>query len=212
MNSLDSEISQQVYHHRKKTSSQICRVFSWSVGFVFAFVGLMVLSTFLFRKFPLAAQDPHTYQRLHCGNTTDEAISLGCEFDLLSYSWTPGPCLDRETSEGFKDWLLSPDRQFSPWPFYADREGKEWVPDAESLSMRTGGVTWTTQEEHLGHCTFLMRRLHKVASNEARLNSRYGQYGHTVHCTKEILRGFTGPVSYDKTQLDSTFGVSFESC
>ncbi|KAE9379515.1 hypothetical protein N431DRAFT_460768 [Stipitochalara longipes BDJ] len=89
-----------------------------------------------------------------CGNTSAEAIAVGCEFDILSYSWMPPQCLDRDTAEEFEDWLISNDRYQGPWPFFTDETGKERVIDKETLSHRTNTLTWTTEEEHLGHFPF----------------------------------------------------------
>ena len=150
-------------------------------------------------------------QQLHCGNTTAQAKALGCEFDLLSYTWLPEECIERETTAEFKEWVASPDRQFGSWPFFADRHGEEWIPDEETLSERAGLKTHTTQEEHLGHCTFMMRRMQR--SKEKRMRTvALDDMNHVIHCSNEILRGLKGPNPQDVNRLNAVFIVSFNSC
>jgi hypothetical protein len=148
--------------------------------------------------------------RLHCGNSTTEARSLGCEFDVLSNGWTPKECLDTQTSDEFYDWLTSPER-LRPWPYYTDREGKEWIPDKDSLSEGVYRKLYTTSEQHVGHCVYLMRRLHRIVDGggKFRLNSRQ-DYGHTDHCANLSLEVIGNRKPLDL--IDVGFGVTFESC
>lgn len=159
---------------------------------------------------------PRSPENWNCGtsNTTAEAKALGCEFDILSYSWTPQPCLDKDTATEFHEWLQEPDRKMGPFPFFYDRQGRDRLQNEEELSLAFGKTLHTTQEEHLGHCTFMMRRIHRVAESNGRLrlNSRYGKLGHTKHCSNEVLKSLQRA---DLSYLDgarSRFGVSFESC
>jgi hypothetical protein len=153
---------------------------------------------------------------LHCGtsNTTIEARDLGCEFDMLSYSWTPKQCFDKDTASEFRDWLQSSERQMGEFPFFYDVVGNDHVLGEEELSESFGTTIYTTQEEHLGHCTFMMRRLHRVAESlgRLRLNSRYGTLEHTKHCSEEVLLSFKRPDPRDMGGIHARFGVSFEHC
>lgn len=146
-----------------------------------------------------------------CGNTTAEARARGCEFDLLSYSWLPQKCLDRETSAEFRDWVMSSDRRHGSWPFFTDEKLTNPVPDEDALSERTMPVfTWTTWEEHLGHCVFLGRRIQRSISGGFGVDPHQGNYEHTAHCTKEVLKG----IEEDQSQNPniSYFGVLFGKC
>jgi hypothetical protein len=193
--------------------SRVRPIFLWIAGSILLFSSLITVGVVWPHKnisqLPSLGLSKYLH---HCGISTAEAISLGCEFDLLGYSWTPAPCLDRETSKDFKEWLLSEDRVRSPWPFYADFEGTEWIPDETSLSMKTDGSIWTTQEEHLGHCTFMMQRLHKVAVKGVNGTLRYTNWMHTKHCSLEILKGLGDPSFRDQNWLGSKFAVAFDYC
>ena len=174
----------------------------YSLGILAVLVSLIIFIIYSSHLFPRT--------ELHCGNTTEEARSLGCEFDLLSYSWTPKQCFDRETALEFKEWLLSPDRFPRSWPFFEDRNNSQWVPDEAALSERVHILSYAPNEEHFGHCVFMMRRLHRINSGGAgRANSRIKRYKHTEHCTNTILDAAF-------SQLDlrgpAHFGVTFETC
>src|SRR6187402_1199980 len=105
-------------------------------------------STRAAQSLPLTA----SWLGLNCSNTVSGAKALGCQFDLLSYSWTPAECMDRQTAVEFNEWVLSEDRHFGAWPFFADKDAEQRIPDEETLSRRLGVQTRTSQEEHLGHC------------------------------------------------------------
>lgn len=169
-------------------------LFTGAVGIMSAFVRSIVV-----------------HERLHCGNTTDEAVALRCEFDLLSNSWTPKECFDAETSTEFRQWLLSPER-YRQWPYFSDENATQWISNEEILSQRINNVIWTTPEHHIGHCIFLLRRLHRIveARGTIRMNSRFGQYSHTEHCSNVTLRSLMNPSNLTETSVRLV--VSLESC
>ena len=152
----------------------------------------------------------------HCGtsNTTAEARALGCKFDILGNSWTPKQCFDSDTAAEFREWVQLPERQMGTFPFFHDKEGKERIRDEHELAESVGSYVYTTQEHHLAHCTFLMRRIFRAgASNgELRLNSRYGTLSHTVHCTEEVLLSFRRPDPRQMGGIHAGFRVTFEHC
>ncbi|EED15382.1 hypothetical protein TSTA_048250 [Talaromyces stipitatus ATCC 10500] len=135
---------------------------------------------------------------LHCGHSVEEARALGCEFDILSYTWTPKECYDKETADEFRQWLTRPERFPRPWPFFADKNRTEWIPSEEALSKRAHMMTYAPQEEHIGHCIFMMRRLHRINDGSAKMNSRFGKYSHTEHCTNETLDAVSSRIIRDE--------------
>lgn len=149
------------------------------------------------------------HHSLHCGNSTEEARALGCEFDILSYTWTPKECYDKETADEFRQWLNLPERFPRPWPFFADKNKTEWVPSEEALSERVHMMSYAPQEEHIGHCIFMMRRMHRINAGGARMNSRFGKYSHTEHCTNVTL---DAALSRLDMRAGAHFGVTFATC
>ncbi|KAF4620115.1 hypothetical protein G7Y89_g14708 [Cudoniella acicularis] len=175
-----------------------------------------LLATAFIRSYDFSPHVNASSLGLHCGtsNTTAEARALGCEFDLMSYSWTPKQCFDEETASEFSEWVWDSGRQEGAFPFFYDVEGKNRVQDEHALSQSLGKVIHTTQEEHLGHCTFMIRRIHRVAESNGRLrlNSRYGKLAHSKHCSNEVLKSLQRPDLSYLGGIRSRFGVSFERC
>lgn len=146
-----------------------------------------------------------------CGNTTAQARARGCKFDLLSYSWLRPQCLDRQTSAEFRTWIQPPSRSLGSWPFFTNDTFTSQVPDEEAFSERTLRVlTYTTWEEHLGHCVFLTRRIYRSMNGDFGMDPHFGNFSHTVHCTDEILKGIREDQS-ENPQI-SWFGVYFGTC
>lgn len=178
-------------------------------------VFMLALGAFTFYIGQMAFETPRISlkETFHCGNSTAEAKVLGCEFDILSYSWTPKQCLDTETRDEFREWLHSKDRLFRPWPFFADKDANDWIPNEETLSERVHPqFSWAPIEEHVGHCMFMMRRLYRVleGGGNLRLNSRQGTYGHVEHCSNMVLDMIREPKAVG--EVNSHFAVTFSSC
>jgi hypothetical protein len=149
---------------------------------------------------------------LGCGNTTLEARAAGCEFDILSYSWTPSECFDRETAAEFLAWLEDDKRQFGAWPFFSDPNGHERVLDVQILSERVFLKTYSTQEEHLGHCVFWMRHLERVNDGLVPRTARGVGMRHTIHCTNSLLERFETGKTTSKEGAHAILNIGFNSC
>ncbi|KAH8819857.1 hypothetical protein F5884DRAFT_865505 [Xylogone sp. PMI_703] len=176
-------------------------------------IGYMVygFGSQLFELLTHELQTKNVATALNCGNTTAEARARGCEFDVLSYSWIPRECRDRQTDDEFIQWLYNDDRQLGPWPFFTDREMKNRIPDANALSERVNILSYTPQEEHIGHCIFWYRRLHRALSNNFKVDIRGRNLNHTMHCTTMVLKSTTG-ISEEYATLRTHFGVTFGHC
>ena len=174
----------------------------------------VILATLLARA-RHSTQSPAT-SMYHCGstNSTAEARALGCEFDILGNSWTPKQCFDNETAAEFREWLEQPERQMGAFPFFHDKEGKVPIMDEKELAETVRSRVYTTQEHHLAHCTFLMRRFFRVGHSEGklRLNSRYGTLDHTKHCSNEVLSSFRRPDPKHMGGIHAGFHITFERC
>ncbi|KAB8237445.1 uncharacterized protein BDW43DRAFT_307720 [Aspergillus alliaceus] len=145
---------------------------------------------------------------LSCGNTTEEAESNGCEFDLLSHNWVPSPCVDHYIMNEFRNYVRSPERKYSAWPYYVDREGKDWIPDERTLALRANQHVVTTQEEHLAHCGFLIKRIHRAMLGITKADDIVSKYPHTVHCVEELMREKKKPLDV----LTEGYWVGFSTC
>lgn len=149
---------------------------------------------------------------LHCGNSSTEARKLGCVFDLLTNNWMPEYCSDPLTDGEYREWVLDSDRQLGAWAFYHDEEAQQKISSEEELSNMVGHHVWTTTENHLAHCTFLARRMHRLVTGEIDAVA-HNTFAHTLHCTSSILEAIGAPETHImKSHIGSTFDVGIVSC
>ncbi|KXT18759.1 hypothetical protein AC579_8213 [Pseudocercospora musae] len=145
----------------------------------------------------------------YCGKNASEAKLLGCQFSLLTISWSPPHCHDESSSEEYRQWVHSADRKVRSFPYFFDDEGKWPVEDEEALSNHLGPL-WTTREEHLGHCAFL-QRLYFRAWLENRHLPEIMTGEHMAHCTEELTKELEGYYA-DLHLVDTPFGINYETC
>ncbi|KAF2206316.1 hypothetical protein CERZMDRAFT_10661, partial [Cercospora zeae-maydis SCOH1-5] len=149
-----------------------------------------------------------------CGNTVDEAKARGCSFDFLSHNWVAPPCLDPLTDSEYREYVGGQVRKLGPFPYYLDVEGKHHIEDETAFSLLANGPTladqhvYTTREEHLAHCTFLLRRTHRAAIGQVKLNDENAQLWHTKHCLDELRHADRKPMD----ELNEGFYVGFANC
>ncbi|KAM0541199.1 hypothetical protein ACHAPJ_013339 [Fusarium lateritium] len=161
---------------------------------------------------PSLTEEQRHPRQLHCGNSSTEAESLGCVFDLLTNNWMPEDCSDPITDNEYRDWVLAPDRQLGPWAFFLDSEAQHRVESKEELSELVDTHVYTTRENHLAHCTFLARRMHRLTTGEIKAVA-HNTFAHTLQCTSAILDAISapGPVGTE-SKIASTFDVGIVSC
>lgn len=152
---------------------------------------------------------------LHCGNTTAEAEAAGCAFDLLSHNWVAPPCLDPLTEAEYRAYVSSPERKLGPYPYFLDAEGTRRVGDERAFALLADGHpvladqhVYTTREEHLAHCKFLLRRTHRAAEGKVRLNDENLGFWHMAHCLEEVSHPDKKPLD----ELNEGFYVGYAPC
>lgn len=148
---------------------------------------------------------------LHCGNSSAEARAVGCVFDLLTNNWMPKYCSDPNTDAEYRAWVLDPSRRLGAWAFYHDDRAEHQVASEEALSELVGSHIYTTTENHLGHCAFLARRMHRLITGEI-VAVAHNTFAHTMHCTSAILEAVGGPEQPVGARAGSTFDVGIVSC
>lgn len=148
---------------------------------------------------------------LHCGNSSTEARALGCVFDLLTNNWMPEYCSDPSTDAEYRAWLLDPKRQLGAWAFYHDSKAEHQVASEHELSDLVGHHIYTTTENHLAHCAFLARRMHRLITGDVAAVA-HNNFAHTMHCTSAILEAIGSTEQPSGAQIGSTFDVGIVSC
>ncbi|KAI4600077.1 hypothetical protein KJ359_001178 [Pestalotiopsis sp. 9143b] len=151
-----------------------------------------------------------TVTELHCGNSSTQARANGCVFDLLTNNWMPKYCSDPHTDDEYRAWVLDPVRQLGAWAFYHDDQAQHQVASEEELSNLVGHHIWTTTENHLAHCAFLARRMHRLVTGEIAAVA-HNTLAHTMHCTSAILEAVVAEKP-TVSRIGSTFDVGIVSC
>ncbi|KAL6862013.1 hypothetical protein J3F83DRAFT_218874 [Trichoderma novae-zelandiae] len=160
---------------------------------------------------PVVTPTPPSLSQLHCGNSSTEARAMGCVFDLLTNNWMPEYCADPVTDAEYREWVLDPARQLGSWAFYHDDQGQKQVASEQALSDLVGSHIYTTSENHLAHCAFLARRMHRLVTGDIAAVA-HNTLAHTLHCTRAILKAVESNEPSLKAQIGSTFDVGIVSC
>jgi hypothetical protein len=115
---------------------------------------------------------------LSCGNSSAEALAAGCEFDIMSFTWSPEACFDRELMDDFlarKNWT---------W----------WVNEVDEMPLQLLDVQYgqylqlfVTWEYHLFHCTYMWKKMHRAIRAGRPLDSYIANINHTNHCEMMLL-------------------------
>jgi hypothetical protein len=156
------------------------------------------------------SQLPSTSE-LRCGNSSMEAREIGCVFDLLTNSWMPKVCSDPATDDEYRAWVLDPSRVLGSFAFYHDEGAERQVESESALSDLVGSHIYTTAENHVAHCIFLARRMHRLIKGDIAAVA-HNTFSHTMHCTSAILEALGSAEQPLRAQIGSTFDVSIVTC
>lgn len=136
---------------------------------------------------------------LHCGNSPAEARALGCRFELMSYSWLPEPCIDQELEEEF---------QALGFQYFEDIEGTH--PMSHETVLTGDHIVFASWGEHMWHCSFMWKKLVKVASGvkgSGGFSKSMLLLNHTEHCTSKMMEEPRAPLDLINTRGTPAFGA-----
>lgn len=116
-----------------------------------------------------------------CGDSIDEALSLGCKFDALSMAWLPEHCRDDELTAEFDTTGKGPG---GTWLYYADTAHTIEVNVAEVAAMGNDPSKRVHMDKdwHQTHCFFYWLKLHRSRFNGKIVEPRSDTEGHIRHC------------------------------
>ncbi|KUL81628.1 hypothetical protein ZTR_10600 [Talaromyces verruculosus] len=179
----------------------------WFASFILVAVAFLILG-YIAQPKPTSSCPTTLESELHCGNSSAEARALGCVFDLLTNNWMPQYCADPYTDNEYRTWVTDDSRQLGSWAFFYDDKAERQVATEEELSDLVGKHVWTTTENHLAHCVFLARRMHRLVTGEIAAVA-HNTFAHTMHCTEAILTAIqaVGEQSGATTRIGSTFDL-----
>ena len=149
--------------------------------------------------------------QLKCGNSSMEAQELGCVFDLLTNNWMPEYCSDPYTDAEYREWVFEADRRLGPWAFFHDENAEHRVTSERELSRLVGTRIYTTTENHLAHCAFLARRMHRLVTGEVAAVAD-NPFTHTLHCSSAVIDAIGSREQPAGDQIGSNFHVGIVEC
>lgn len=121
---------------------------------------------------------PHT-----CGNSSVEALALGCTFDQLTWAWNPPNCPHYKNEEFIN-------AEETPWRYYDNLyHGKVVRPTDENWYelLDSGVQLWGELREHLTHCVYLLLAASQIAKDGGRHIPKLTDEMHLEHCGKILL-------------------------
>ncbi len=153
----------------------------------------------------------HSYSKTNdkphlCGNSSSEAVALGCSFDQLTWAWLPPHC-SHYANEDFLN--AEPGK---PWKYFEDIDGKKQVDEHSWGEVLDGELMiFGERREHLTHCVFLFLSLGQIIRDGTKYIEKMGDYNHIHHCAMLLfdvvkkerewndIQTIVGTVSYDQS-------------
>ena len=167
----DSSESLEKPTHWSLKPRHIVQYLPWLIASVMALVVVGVVTN-------LQHSQPEDISPESCGNSSREALSLGCSFDVMTFAWLPDRCFDKELVD---DFLALKD-----WNWYLDVGGQQ---TADSASVVAGAYdkVYVKNEYHMYHCTYMWKKMHRATLAGKVLDGYIGDMHHTAHCEMQIL-------------------------
>ncbi|WQF85305.1 hypothetical protein CDEST_10319 [Colletotrichum destructivum] len=131
-----------------------------------------------------------TRRQLTCGNSTEEAVALGCKFDASLGGWLAAPCYD----QAWVDDYLSDGSGTA----YADKNLTQRMTHSEVLER---GVYWSSFRDHINHCVAGWRRQSQAFfEDRPALDSSIISVTHVSHCAQLLMDAALGTQRRDPTE------------
>ncbi|XHG07810.1 hypothetical protein AWENTII_010941 [Aspergillus wentii] len=137
-----------------------------------------------------------------CGNTSAQAHTAGCHFDIITFCWLPDRCYDAELSSSFDDLV--------DWKWYLDRNKTQPVPKEEALRGELDGL-YVSWEYHVQHCVYMWQKMHRalLGPGKEAIDTYIAPYTHTQHCGEMLLQRGEG---YAMEDINTRIRVKFPDC
>ena len=114
---------------------------------------------------------------LKCGQSTAEAKSLGCRYDILSNHWIPAPCMDQAAVEEYQS--------DGSWFGFTDENRTDMIDIATMSEM---DFYYTSERDHIVHCAMLWRKQFRAFYEERiYVDTLIGSFDHTMHCSQFLI-------------------------
>jgi hypothetical protein len=154
-----------------------------------------------------AATSHSTLPKLSCGSSLSEAIAAGCTFDPLIFAWLHPECPRDMVDEHLEF------NDGKPWDYWVDKDGSvaELIPHDNYTTLSRMEFYWTTNAEHLSHCSFMLLRFHKVMrSGGERIDGLTKSFDHAHHCLMFLMQMAEGNKDY--YTIGTRGNIGFDVC
>jgi len=156
-------------------------------GLVLLLIGIITLVVgpwSMVDRSPTTRNSDNIREKHTCGNSSVEALALGCEFDQLTWAWYPAGCPHYANDEFVN---AEPER---PWKYYDSlHHGNAlYSTDENWFDVLDSGIQlWGERREHLTHCVFLFLSVGQILRDGTPYTSKLGDYEHLDHCRYILL-------------------------
>jgi hypothetical protein len=157
--------------------SCVCSILTLITG-ISILVVLLVQTRSVTHDHSVAYNNDQGQQWKDCGNTSSEARSKNCRFDVMLTSWIHNDCFDSELMESY---LFKHD-----YTWYMDRELTVPFPD-EAMRLGDHYRVFVDREFHFVHCAYMWEmQIRAYWAGKAKV---YGIWedGHTKHCANILV-------------------------
>ena len=173
---------------------------------------IMIVSHFSHHKHPRyitkISSVTKTNDRPHlCGKSSAEALTLGCSFDQLTWSWLPPECPHYANDEFVNDTT-------GPWIYYPDPYSMKPITEEQWAQVLDGELmVFGQRREHVTHCIFNFLSIAQIVRDgSTKYTEKLVEYEHIHHCAMMLLDIVRKEEGWDRVQT-IVGTVSFdESC
>lgn len=145
-----------------------------------------------------------------CGDTPSSAREANCTFDMMSFSWLPWQCSEPELTAEFL--------RVRNWSWWEDVEATRPVP-FEEVARGDYAILYITREQHMYHCTYMWKKLHRgLLKGQENIERRgivddyIGSYEHTKHCEPMLVGKEDEGDLINKMMVDTAILRKFPHC
>jgi len=154
--------------------------------------------------------------RLDCGNSLATAHARGCSFDQMSKLWMPPGCPNYGLDQYMSAASSIPNNTDGNWHFYRDRYPTSEMSvlemaDMADMPIGTDDNRWfTTDGEHIVHCTWLLIRMAHAYNAGQRRDGFGTNFHHSKHCASYLMdHALQSP---DVNEIRTSGSVGFGWC
>ena len=147
-----------------------------------------------------------------CGTSPTEARSLGCVFQLWSYSWVPSPCFDSALESDF----LALANSSEGWGYYIRLHGRDRdLVNLEDVSRGDRNDLFSTWGQHYWHCAFYQRKFFRMIGEGDKvglgldvMTNKDEDKFHASNCQDWLA----DPFAYDWALVNINLTIGYHSC